>query len=100
MQYVVSKAVGGVDMKRVREREKSTALWARPGSGQHHFLPFSNLAGNGLCILCWDTKGNKFDSLQWKLKEQFKQYTSVELLSEKKKPQYNFKKSWTQKNLI
>ena len=52
MQYVVSKTVGGVDMKRVREREKSIALWARPRSGQHHFLLFSNPAGNGLCILC------------------------------------------------
>ena len=84
MQYVVSKAVRGVDMKTVRERGKSFALWARPASGQHHFLLFSNLAGNGVCILCWDTKGNKFDSLQWKSKVQFKQYTLIELYQKKR----------------
>lgn len=80
---MVSKAARGVDMKRVREEEKSTALWARPGSGQYQFLPFSNLAGNGVCILCPEIKGNKFDSLQWKSMEQCNQHALVELYQKK-----------------
>ena len=51
MQHVVSRAVRDIDTNTVREREKSIALWARPASGQHHFLLFSILAGNGVCIL-------------------------------------------------
>ena len=53
-----------IDIKTVKEREMSTALWLRPGSDLHHFLSFSNVAGNGVYILCPEIKGNKFGDLQ------------------------------------
>lgn len=60
----------GIDIKTVRERGTSIALHPRPGSGQHHFLPYGNGTRNGVRILCTEIKGNKFVDLQWKSREQ------------------------------
>lgn len=99
LQYVVSKAVEGVDMKTVRERGER-ALHYGPGLQVANITFSCSVIWLGMeSVFCAEIQGNKFDSLQWKSKEQFKQYTLMELY-QKKKPQYNFKKSWTQKNLI
>lgn len=82
---MVTKAAMVVDIKTVGEREKSIALWVRPGSSQRQFLPFSNLARNGVCILCPEIKGNKFGDSQWKSRERFQQHIVVELFQKKKK---------------